>query len=240
MHLKTNIFTWDESGSQIKSHVLDLQLQDDKKSTMAVNGTSQDIDLFIPLDSSKLPKPQVYFIAKQNGSMRYHRFVINATEPSMNLRVAPVDQDNHFEIYWKYRQRPEANKDELITVLPDYSSCSDNSGKHVCQRDPYMVFIEPSKTPVSGPYFLGIRNIASDHSRRKRSCFNGNRIKRSCLQYKEPPPTPEPPASGSYNLIVPRFRSGLDFNYTMDTIKSPCLYWDTDKQFWTSEGCKVS
>lgn len=232
------MFTWDESASKIKSNVLELQLRDDKKSSMDVNDASQDIDLFIPLDSSKIAKPQVYFIAQQNGSMRYHRFVINTTEPPMSLKVAPVDKNDRFEIYWKYRVRPKAEEDEFITTLPDYSSCSVTSGKRVCLRDPFVVLIDPSKTSVSGGYFLGIRNIAPDHLRKKRSCFDGNRIKRSCLQYKDPPPDPNP-GTGTYHLVVPRYRSGLDFNYTMNTIKTPCLYWDTKKQLWTSDGCRV-
>ena len=221
---------------------MDLQLKDDAKSPLNVTGASEDIDLYIPLDSSKIPKPHVYFLAKQNGSMRYHRFVINTTDPPMSLRVAPVDRDDKFEIYWKYRVRPEANKDDVITTLPDYSSCTVINGKHTdCQRDPYMVLVDTSRTPVSGAYFLGIRNIASESAnrvRRKRSCSGGDRFKRSCLQYKDPPPTLAP-TGGTYQTVVPMFRSDMDFNYTMDTIKSPCLYWDAKREAWTSDGCKV-
>lgn len=71
----------------------------------------------------------------------------------------------------------------------------------------------------------------------------GKREKRSCLQYKDPPvrPLTLPPGVSGGSLVdsVPTFDPDNDLAYGIKTIGSPCKFWDTKREKWSSEGCKV-
>lgn len=162
----------------------------------------------------------------------------------MSFRIKPSKNDVFFAIYWGYQERPEVGDHNLVTVLPDFSSCSVLDGsRETCEYDPYTVFISGSSIPRSGEYYLGIRSYWASNgtrSRVRRSCFDGARIKRSCITYKDPPPRPTTDPRGEYKLQVPIYDADKDVNYTVNSFTSPCKFWDVKNETWSSKGCKVS
>lgn len=244
-----NPFTWDISAVNVYSHVLSVLIKDDEHNSLNISSLQNDISLFISRDVETLPKPTDNFVKSENGSMRYHKFdVENAGQP-MSFKIIPdPKKDALFEIHWRQGERPTKGSDSYITILPDFASCKvfDN-GDEDCEYDPYTVFIDSSLIPTSGEYYMGITSykaskaaVNGSHSRKRRSCWEGTRVGRSCIEYKDPPPRPSPTPQGEYKVIIPEYDAGKYVNYTVNSFSSPCMYWDEKSESWTSKGCKVS
>lgn len=244
-----NPFTWDMSATNVSSHVLSVLVKDDKYNSLNVSSLQNYINLFITRDIKTLLKPSDNFMKEENGSMRYHKFGIkNGGEP-MSFQIIPDTNKNVlFEINWRQGERPNTGGDNFVTVLPDFTSCKilDN-GEETCDYDPYTVFIDSSLIPSAGEYYMGIASYSSSkhavngsHSLERRSCREGARSKRSCIEYKDPPPRPSPTPQGEYKIQIPGYDAETDVNYTVNSFTSPCMYWDEERENWTSQGCKVS
>ena len=186
---------------------------------------------------------------RENGSMRYHKFdVKNAGQP-MNFQIIPdPNKDALFEIHWRQGERPTKGSDNFVKVLPDFWSCKRfDNGDESCDYDPYTVFIDSSLIPTPGEYYMGIASykaseaaVNGSRSRGRRSCWEGTRVRRSCIEYKDPPPRPSPTSQGEYKVIIPEYDAGTYVNYTVNSFSSPCMYWDEKSESWSSKGCKVS
>lgn len=244
-----NPYTWDISSQNVSSHVLSVVLKDDKRNFINLSSLQNDIDLFITRDVKTLPKPTDNFVNGENEHMHYHKFSIrNAREP-MSLQVIPdANKEALFEIHWRRGARPKSGEDNVVAVVPDFTSCRiQGNGLEQCEDDPYIVFIDASLIPLAGEYYLGIAklpvsnaSINGSNSRKRRSCVEGTRVKRSCIVYKDPPPKPSPTPQGEYKIQMPQYDANRDINYTFLSFSSPCLYWDEKSENWTSKGCKVS
>ena len=223
-------------------------LKDDKQTELHVSSLQNKISLFIPQNVESLPKPTPAFIKGDNGSIRYHKFDIMDYGQPMSFQIMPNNNDALFKIYWRYHQRPRMVNDHLVTVLPDFTSCTvlEDSYEN-CEYDPYTVFIDASSISRLGEYYLGIASYRASkvhtngtQSRERRSCSGGARVKRSCIKYKDPPPRPTTDPQGEYKLQTPEYDADKDINYTVNSFTSPCKYWDVKNETWSSKGCKVT
>lgn len=234
----------------VSSHVLSVVLKDENHDALNVSSLQNDINLFITRDVTKLPKPTDNFVKGGNGSMRYHKFDVKNVGEPMSFQIIPdLNKNTLFEIHWRQGERPKIGGDSFVTVLPDFSSCEnpENSKEH-CEYDPYAVFIDSYMLPVPGEYYMGIASYTVSkevvnglHSRERRSCWEGSRVKRSCIEFKDPPPqpSPTPQGKGEYKTQIPVYNAEKDINYTVNSFSSPCMYWSEKDEKWTSQGCKV-
>lgn len=201
---------------------------------------SQPIHLIIPRVISTFPPPETSFIKKEKNSLIFHQFNITSLKP-MNFRILPVEGQVSFGIYWKYAVRPEKSSEYFVGRLPDFSSCKSKDSSYTdCEKDPHTIFIDTNQLDRLGEYFLGIETLedynANEKERVRRSACEGlGRSKRSCLEYKTPPPTPPPNMGGPI-----QYNSRFHFNYTIQRFYSPCLFWDAQNSTWRGQGCKVS
>lgn len=231
----------------ISSQVLTVLLKDNKQAVLEVSSLQNEISLFIPRNVESLTKPNPAFIKGENGSIAYHKFDIeNVGEPKI-IQITPNNNDAVFEIHWRYGERPRVGGDHFVAVVPDFTSCTIlENGYEICEYDPYTVFIKASLISIPGEYYMGIASyraskldINGTQSRRRRSCSEGVRVRRSCIEYKDPPPRPTTGPQDEYKIQIPAFDPERDINYTVHSFSSPCKFWDEKNETWTSRGCKV-
>ena len=89
-----------------------------------------------------------------------------------------------------------------------------------------------------GTYFIGILYDKGDKEtarRKKRSCSDTGRQKRSCVEPKDPPRL-----NSIRRVIKPVYEPGSDLNYTISGHEDKCLFWNTTTEQWSPQGCKVS
>lgn len=243
-----NPFTWDNTAATISSHILTVMLKDNKQVELNVSSLQSEINLFISRDIESLTKPNPAFMNGENGSIAYHKFDIeNVGEPNI-LQITPNNDNALLEIYWRSGERPQIGSDHFVAVIPDFTSCTTlEDGHEICDYDPYTVFIDASLILTPGEYYMGIASyrvskvdINSTQSRVRRSCSESDRVRRSCIKYKDPPPRPTTGPQGEYKIQIPEYDADKDINYTVNSFSSPCKYWDEKNETWTSKGCRVS
>ena len=221
-------FTWDPSGQRVTTGVSSLEL---KNSTgHHLNMTELKSPLSIKLRNSEdLSNSTQSHYVKAKKTV-YHKINVTQRATALILKLRPENNATKFLVSVKYKERPSLSSSDLNVTIPDFSSCA--SGYSNCSRDPYLVFVNSDVVVNIGVYFIGITATSrmSGSSRVKR-CTGGERSKRSCVQYKEPPST-------SATYLVPQYLTG-DENYTMQVIPAACLYWDAEASNWTTEGCAV-
>ena len=252
----SNPFTWDESSKNIKSSVLEFTLQSDGEA-LEISGLKEPIEIYIPLPADNTPSGNVsngtdyLFVKPSDGdsNIRYHMIVIPSHEMAISVRIRP-EQQQLLQILISYNARPTTQSHNLSTVIPDYSSCvnlSETERRNEvftnCTQDPYIILLSSAVTGHVGIHYLGIRYNGS-HSRhttpaevrKRRSCGGpAGRMKRSCVDVKDPPTTPPP----TPEIIIPKYDAKTDIKYWMSMTVSGCLYWSEAKQKWTGEGCQV-
>ncbi|XP_031548818.1 uncharacterized protein LOC116286409 [Actinia tenebrosa] len=239
MRMKRNVFTWNLNWLRVKTELLLVELKDPVQETLSVSQISQPIHLIIPRAASLFPPPETSFISKERQSLAFHQFNITSLKP-MNIRILPVEGKVSFGIYWKYAMRPELNSEDFVGRLPDFSSCKSKGTSYTdCEKDPYTIFIDTTRLDQLGKYFLGVQTLddypVNKKERVRRSaCEGSGRSKRSCLEYKTPPPSPSPNMGGPIQYD-PRFH----FNYTIQRFYSPCLFWDAQNDTWSEQGCST-
>ena len=230
----------------ISSHVLTVLLKDNKQNVLEVPSLQNEISLFIPRNVESLTEPSPAFMKGENGSIAYHKFVVeNVGEPKI-IEITPNNNDALFEIHWCYGERPRVGGDHFVAVVPDFTSCRTlENGYEICEYDPYTVFIDASLIPIPGEYYMGIATYRASkdsngtQSRDRRSCSDDARVRRSCIEYKDPPPRPTTGPQDEYKLQIPEYDTERDINYTVNSFSSPCKFWDEKNETWTSKGCKV-
>jgi hypothetical protein len=248
MRFDDNPMTWDDSSKQISSSMVSFKLQDDGANDMNVSGLPNYIDIYIPRKvSEETDSANTYFMRNKVGAMAYHKY--NWTVEELPISILVVGKAIRSDVYIKMDKRPLNGKDIVFKTIPDYSSCkqNDNGEPTDCVEDPFIITIDDSVVKESGLYYLGLRNIGVQNgeakTRKRRDCGSSPRERRSCVQYKDPPPKPtslpEGVVGGELVPVVPKFDALLDTTYSLQTFKSPCMYWDKEKEIWTSEGCKV-
>ena len=238
-------YTWDSTKHRVSSDVLVLDLKDEKSKLIKVSNLSNDIIITIPL------KPQTIFPEKlgyftRNDDLRFHEIYVEYENTLIVFEIVPLEPNMHFFAYMRYGQRPTSKDYDLNATVSLSEKCvwkpsahGKKKGKTDCS------FSEPIETFAERPgkYFLGVKSynatVAKSHRREKRSCFKfgSKRQKRSCVEVKDPPPTP--PRSKSVTE-VPVYDSKTDQNYTLRVALGSCIYWSEEREMWITDGCKVS
>ena len=88
-----NPFTWDNSSALVRSHVLTLNLKDDKGQTLTVKDSKDDIEIKIPRQVKISPEDSGSFFVKPSseGKMQYHEINLpHAEGNAIRLRVSMV------------------------------------------------------------------------------------------------------------------------------------------------------
>ena len=71
--------------------------------------------------------------------------------------------------------------------------------------------------------------------------IDGNKVDPEfCVVIKPPPPTPAPTLGPGTMVAVEAKVTNSSTNYTLEVVKSKCLFWNTVNQTWGSNGCVVS
>lgn len=207
-------------------------------------------------------KPKVNFLqlsSKQQQKFRYHELEIPsspyaitrvAIKPSLNVQLYVLVQ---------YSTKPTIDKYILNRTIPDFSSChflEESQGYYNCASDPFSFSLSWNDTGHQGQHYIGIlsygervngtlaeqtrewpsSNPGATMLRMKRSlnpCDAKRRTKRSCVEYKAPPP----PSAGRFYSVDPREVPNV--NYTLKLSSGTCMFWSTKHQQWKTDGCEV-
>ena len=257
---RDNPYTWDISSLGIKSSVIDFSLKTPDGKSLDVSDLQEPVELFIPkkedAQSMRNNTAKHYFAKPGHGSenMRYHRVVVPSESVLVTVELKAED-GKYMEVYVSHQTRPTVVKHDFATVIPDLSSCSEIRGTKGfnCSSDPFRFDISSAVTGHTGQHFVGIKFLDHESNssssleprveiaalRQARSCESlSGRQKRSCIGVKDPPTTP-PQTPTSPMVIIPKYNSSTDVNYTMFVTITSCLYWSEKMQAWTDDGCKV-
>ena len=239
-----NPYTWDSTKQRVNSDVLALDLKDDTRKLIKVSNLSNNVIVVTPLkpQTVSLESPQ-YFT--QNDNLRFHKIDVEYENTLIMLEITPTEVNTNLLVYLRYGQRPTTQEHDLNATVSKSEKCvwtpgahSRMDGKTKCSR-----LTSPTETLAKRPgkYFLGVqgynRSEANSHKRGKRSCFGNTRQKRSCVEVKDPPPTP--PQSENVT-VVPVYNSKSDLNYTLRVALGSCVFWSEEREKWITEGCRVS
>lgn len=239
--LKTNPFKWDKSANQVKTSVLNIELKDDAGKKLNIAGLQKEVELLIktPPGQDEGPALSTFCKPSVNGSMQYHSTNITGDNKGIHITLLPESRQL-LEVYVGYRRRPTTLNYDFKVSIPDISHCNKSSLENCTEN--YMIAVPANMTKYPGVYYIGVRNpgrIDSNvKSRRRRSCSETGRQKRSvvCVEFKDPPTTPPP----TPKTLVPSYDPTTDVNYTISVSVKACLYWSEVKEKWTNYGCRVS
>lgn len=240
-----NPFTWDNTGVRIDSDVLTLDLKDSARKLIEVANLSTDIVIVTPLKPQQisLQIPQ-YFT--QNDNLRFHQIDVEYENTLIMIEITPKDASASLFIYIRYGQRPTTQVHDLNATVSIAQTCiwtsaHDRSvGKKECSSNGLAPSPIETVARQPGRYFLGVQSYSTSVRsliRKKRSCFGNKRQKRSCVQVKDPPPTPP---QGENITVVPVYDPTTAKNYTLRVALGSCVYWSEEREKWTTEGCRVS
>ena len=238
-------YTWDSAKHRVNSYVLVLVLKDEKSKLIKVSNLSNDIIITIPLKPQTIFREKLEYFTK-NDDLRFHEIDVEYENTLILFEIVPQEPNIHFFAYMRYGQRPTSKDYDLNATVSLNENCvwkqsahGSKEGKTECSfNQPIEAF---AKRP--GKYFLGVQSynatVAKSHKREKRACFEfgSKRQKRSCVEVKDPPPTPPQSKSATE---VPVYDSKTDQNYTLRVALGSCLYWSEEREMWITDGCQVS
>ena len=240
-----NPYTWDSTKQRVTSDVLALDLKDETRKVIKVANLSDSVMIVAPLrpKTLSLENPQ-YFINSDN--LRFHEIDVEHENTLIILEITPVEPSTNLFVYMRYGNRPTIKKHDLNATVSSNGRCvwmpsahATNDGKPECSFNQFSPIKSLAKRP--GKYFLGVqsnnRSATNYHKRKKRSCSGNRRVKRSCVEVKDPPPTP--PQSKNVT-VVPVYDSDTDQNYTLRVALGSCVYWSEEREMWITDGCQVS
>lgn len=240
-----NPYTWDSTKQRVNSDVLALDLKDETRKLIKVSNLTSDVIIVTPLkpQTVSLENPQ-YFT--KNDDLRFHEIDVKYDNTLIMLEITPDETSINLFVYMRYGQRPTTQEHDLNVTVSKNERCvwtpsahDRNGGATECSVNPLTPIETLAKQP--GKYFLGVQSYnttaANSHKRKRRSCFGNGRQKRSCVEVKDPPPTP--PQSENIT-VVPVYDSKTDLNYTLRVAMGSCVYWSEEREMWITDGCQVS
>ena len=250
LYIPSNPFTWDESSKLVTTSILDVKVKHAKGGRQLINvsNLSEEIAIQIPF-ATLLPAPtlDVFFKEADNESIQYHTFEVEETGKAIEFYVKPQENQEKMTILIKYGEKPTMLEYDMNVKLPNYSSCvftmtsSFEDGN--CSENPYSIFLPSTYLTQIGTYYVGVKydiaigNVSSTQSRRKRDCGGGGRWKRSCIKYKDPPPTE--PSNGKFVQQQQGYDKFSHSNYTMEQLVLGCNFWNPPSNQFSSGGCRV-
>ena len=239
-----NPYTWDVTRERVDSDILALDLKDDERERIKVSGFPNDVLIVTPLKPKQIPLqiPQ-YFT--QNDNLRFHQIDVKYENTLIMVEMVSTDERVTLFVYMRHSQRPTTQVYDLNATISKQETCiwwnaqEKSFGGAKCSSNRFATV--PIETVVRQPgrYFLGIQSYdtsVTSLKRQKRSCFGNGRKKRSCVQVKDPPPTPP---QGKNVSLVPMYDPTISRNYTMRVALGSCVFWSEEQEKWTTEGCQV-
>ena len=241
-----NPYTWDATKERVSSDVVTLLLKNNNSELIKVSNLTEDIVIVTPLKLQKISASEKSWYFTKNDDLRFHEINVKYENTLLMLEIKPQDPTVHLFVYMRFSQRPTTqNYDFNATISYDkkcvwmISAQNKSEGQTVCSLNPHTPIQVLAERP--GKYFLGLKNynatVNLSHKREKRSCLGGRRRKRSCVEVKDPPPTP--PQSENVP-VMPVYDSTTDQNYTLKVTLGSCVYWSENFDMWISSGCRVS
>lgn len=249
LYIPSNPFTWDESSKLVTTSILDVKVKHAKGGRQLINvsNLSEEIDIQIPFATLLAPTLDVYFKEADNESIQYHTFEVEETGKAIEFYVKPLENQEKMTILIRYGEKPTMLEYDMDVKLPNYSSCAFTMTSSVedgnCNENAYSIFLPSTYLTQIGTYYIGVKyditsgNVSSSQSRRKRDCGGGGRWKRSCIQYKDPPPTE--PSNGKFVQKQQGYDKFSHSNYTMEQLVLGCNFWNPSSNQFSSGGCRV-
>ncbi|XP_078351506.1 polycystin family receptor for egg jelly-like isoform X2 [Oculina patagonica] len=239
MTIEFNPFTWGKSSKMVKSSVTSLELQSSNAETISISDLDSDIEMTIPMHRLPMNTSDMaeYSFLKPN-IISTHSYYAELAGVPVSLKLGAQAKDIAIEIFVKFGSRATLEEFDYNFVVQFKSTCESQTGfkqnETPCPLEDTSVTLVPSEPGLLyvSLLFLGAKNV-TEHSRKKRSCFGRGRVRRSCVDVKDPP------LEGVYKTVVPQYDQSTDVNYTFSITQSSCLYWSEDDEMWSSYGCKV-
>ncbi|XP_067023241.1 polycystin-1-like protein 2 [Acropora muricata] len=239
-----NPFSWDATRNRVDSDIISLDLKDHARQLIEVSNLTKDVVISMPLKPQKvsLEIPQ-YFTGKDN--LRFHQINVEYENTLIILEIKPEEKSTTLFVYLRFRNRPTIEVHDINATISKEETCiwttahDSIRAKRQCFSHGREVVPIKALAMQPGRYFLGVQNYnssSSSHIRRKRSCFGNRRQKRSCVEVKDPPPTPPRRKNVS---VVPNYDPNVDKNYTLRVALGSCVYWSEREEKWTTAGCRV-
>ena len=105
---------------------------------------------------------------------------------SLFFQIKPSEGKVIFKVFVRYGQRPTVKEHDLSKQIPHPSCLKSSQGSYShCRNEVYDVLLLPDKLNKPGKYYIGIlcENDEGELQtrRKKRSCSEGGRQKRSCV-----------------------------------------------------------
>ena len=236
-----NPYTWDSTKERVGSDVVTLHLKNNDSKLIKVSNLTEDIVIVMPLKLQKISASEKSWYFTKNDDLRFHEINVKYENTLLIMEIKPQDPTVHLFVYMRFNQRPTTQDYDLNATISHDEKCvwMLSAGQTVCSLNPNATIQVLAERP--GKYFLGLKNynatINLSHTREKRSCLGGRRRKRSCVEVKDPPPTPPQ----SQNVpVMPVYDSTTDHNYTLKVTLGSCVYWSEKFEKWISSGCRVS
>lgn len=218
-------------SNPVNSKVVSLDLKDDSGQTLKIKDLPNDIAIEIPASQSygNATPLREHFI--NPGQMRYH--IINVQQTNATVKFsARICLNDSVTAYIRYGQKPTESVFDDVVVLSGNTSDCQNGEENV--RNVWIT------AKNSGKYYIGLlgnEGMRTVHSRNRRSLLSESMSQDRCVKFKDPPPTPPPPAD--YAVIKPRYNPTKSVNYSIEVNTFWCGYWNDIEERWTNEGCKV-
>ncbi|KAL9967119.1 hypothetical protein ACROYT_G025287 [Oculina patagonica] len=238
-----NPYTWDSTKQRVNSDVLALDLKDERQRLIKVANLSDNVMVFTPFKPHTVTVVENSQFFTNNNNLRFHEIAIEFGDTLVILEITPSEVQTYLFVYMRYGQRPTTKEYDLNATVSSNSRCiwtltahGKKDGKTECSFNQSLPITTLAKRP--GKYFLGVQSfkigVTNSHKRKKRSCFGNRREKRSCVEVKDPPPTP--PQSKNVT-VVPVYDSKTDQNYTLRVALGSCVYWSEKREMWITDGC---
>ena len=244
LSIPLNPYTWDSTKQRVNSYVLALDLKDDTRKLIKVSNLSDNVIIVTPLQNKMVSFENGQYFTL-NNNLRFHVIDVEYENSLIMLEITPTDANTYLFVYLRYGQRPTTQEHDLNATVSKTEKCvwsasahGGKDGKTKCSQ-----LTGPIETLAKRPgkYFLGVqgynRSGTNSHKREKRSCFRNRRQKRSCVEVKDPPPTPP---QGETVTVMPVYDSTSDQNYTLSVALGSCVFWSEEREKWITEGCRVS
>ncbi|KAL9976392.1 hypothetical protein ACROYT_G013690 [Oculina patagonica] len=219
-----NPYTWDSTKQRVNSDVLALELKDERRKVIKLANLSNGVTVIIPLKPRTISSENPQYFTNKN--LRFHKIDVENENTFIIVEITPGDASTHLIVYIRYGQRPTTKEHDLNATVSSNGRCvwtltahGKKDGKTECSFSQSFPIKTLAKRP--GKYFLGVQSykkiLNNSHKRKKRSCFGNRREKRSCVEVKDPPPTP--PQSKNVT-VVPVYDSKTDQNYTLRVLSA--------------------